>query len=422
MSYKTIPKEEGFENGLKVLREGYNYIPNRTKIYQSDIFETTLLGQKAIVLSGEEAARVFYDESKVKRSGAAPKFATSTLLGEDGVQTLDDAEHRNRKQYFLDLMSDKRIKEFGMILKKEFLKAAIKWMEQSEIVFYEESKKVLTRAVCQWSGVPLPEEEVEKRTQQLADLFENVAQVNPKFAKGVISRKTSTAWAKGLIQKVRAGQLHPDKDTALYQIAHLKDLDGTLLDINPAATDLLNVLRPTVAVSIYLTFVALSLHQFPEVKNQLRAKDKENDYYENFVQEVRRYYPFFPFNAGTSRKDFVWNEYFIEEDTLIVFDFYGTNHDERLWENPKQFNPDRFKDWETSPTDQVQYRLLAQGGGDYLTGHRCPGEWITVEAMKVTAEFLTKDIAFDVPEQDLGYSMVEMPTKPKSGVIFERVR
>ena len=41
-----MPKEEGFENGLKMLREGYNYIPNRNKVYQSDVFETTLLGKK----------------------------------------------------------------------------------------------------------------------------------------------------------------------------------------------------------------------------------------------------------------------------------------------------------------------------------------------------------------------------------------
>src|SRR5699024_4737631 len=98
------------------------------------------------------------------------------------------------------------------------------------------------------------------------------------------------------------------------------------------------------------------------------------------------------------------------------------SHDERLWKNPEVFNPDRFKEWAVSPTDQVQYRLVAQGGGDYLEGHRCPGEWNVVEAMKVTAEFLTKDITYDVPKQDLGYSVVSMPTIPKSGMIIENVR
>ena len=111
MAIKEMPKEKGLENGLKVLREGYNYLPNCRKIYQSDVFETILLGEKAICMGGEEAGRLFYDESKIKRSGAAPKFAEMTLLGSDGVQSLNGEEHRNRKQYFLNLMSDDRIEE-----------------------------------------------------------------------------------------------------------------------------------------------------------------------------------------------------------------------------------------------------------------------------------------------------------------------
>ena len=237
-----------------------------------------------------------------------------------------------------------------------------------------------------------------------------------------MSRKTGTKWVEGLIEQVRNGELHPDKETALYQITTHQNLDGSLIDFHPAATDLLSVLRPTVAISIYMNFVALTLHQFPEMKEQLRKERIDGDYYENFVQEVRRYYPFFPFNAGMARKDFLWNGYAFEKDTMIVFDYYGTSHDERLWENPETFNPDRFEDWEVSPTDQVQFKLVAQGGGDYLNGHRCPGEWNVVEAMKVTAEFLVKDIEYDIPEQDLGYSMVDMPTTPKSGIIMENIR
>lgn len=141
MVSKIIPKEEGFENGLKILREGYNYLPNRRKIYQSDVFETTLLGQKTICMGGEEAGKLFYDEERIKRSGAAPKFAEMTLLGKDGVQSLDGAEHRNRKQYFLNLMTDKQIEKWGLILKKELLKGALLWMEEPSIKFYEESKK-----------------------------------------------------------------------------------------------------------------------------------------------------------------------------------------------------------------------------------------------------------------------------------------
>ncbi|GAA0364187.1 cytochrome P450 [Alkalibacterium iburiense] len=416
---KPFPKEEGLENGLKVLREGYMYAPNRLKAYQSDAFETRLLGDKAIVMGGEEAARLFYDEEKFKRNGAAPEPAMATLLGKGGVQTLDDEDHRNRKKSFMDLMSRERIEVWAKLVEKYLHVAAKEWLTKDSIHFYDESKKVLTRAVCDWAGVPLPEKDVDKRTKQLVGMFESPMAVSHKHVEGRINRMNGESWIKDLIQQVREGELKPKEETALYQMSWHRELDGELLDLKTAAVEVLNILRPSVAIAIYFTFTALSLHQFPEVKAKLNG---DNPYYLHmFIQEIRRYYPFFPFNAAITRKDFVWQDYQFEKDTMVVLDFYGTNHDYRIWDNPDKFDPERFTNWHTSPSDEVQMKLVAQGGGDYYKGHRCPGEWNTIRAMEVLTEFLTNKITYTVPEQDLGYSMVQVPTVPKSGMILENV-
>src|SRR3712207_8802226 len=55
-----------------------------------------------------------------------------------------------------------------------------------------------------------------------------------------------------------------------------------------------------------------------------------------FVQEVRRYYPFFPFIVALAREDFDWKGYHFEKGTLTVLDLYGTNHDARLWEEDRK--------------------------------------------------------------------------------------
>lgn len=47
-SIKIMPKEEGIEQGLNLVREGYMFIPNRVLSFQSKIFETRLLGETAI--------------------------------------------------------------------------------------------------------------------------------------------------------------------------------------------------------------------------------------------------------------------------------------------------------------------------------------------------------------------------------------
>jgi len=419
-AYKSFPKEKGMENGPEVLQEGYMYGPNRYKIYQSDVFETQLLGKKAIFIRGEEAGKLFYDGDKFKRGGAMIEPVKATLLGEGGVQHLDGEEHRNRKSIFLDLMSEERVDIWGKLLKKHLLKATQEWMKEDSINFYEESQKVLTRAVCEWAGVPLPEEDVEKRSKQLAITFESPASLSPKHIKGRIGRNKAEDWTEELIKQVRDGELHPEEDTGLYQLAMRKDFNEEFLDADIAAVDLLNVLRPSVALSVYMAFTALTLYQFPESKEKIR--DKEPGYLAKFTQEIRRYYPFFPFNIATVRKDFTWKAYLFEEGTSVLFDFYGTNFDPNIWEEAELFNPNRFDDWEESPTDQAQYKLVAQGGGDYRTGHRCPGEWNTVKAIEVVADFLVNDIDYTVPEdQDAGYDMTEMPTKPNSGFIMESV-
>lgn len=75
-------------------------------------------------------------------------------------------------------------------------------------------------------------------------------------------------------------------------------------------------------------------------------------------------------------------------------------------------------------SDIFQTRLLLEktGGGDYYINHRCPGEWITIELMKVSLNFLTKSLQYEVPKQDLEISLSTMPTAPKSGFIISNVK
>ena len=100
----------------------------------------------------------------------------------------------------------------------------------------------------------------------------------------------------------------------------------------------------------------------------------------------------------------------------MLLDLYGSNHDGRLWENPNQFEPERFKNRQIKPFD-----FLAQGGGDVNSGHRCPGERITIEVLKTVLGFLVEQVDFTVPEQDLSFSLSRMPTLPKSGFVMKGV-
>lgn len=65
---------------------------------------------------------------------------------------------------------------------------------------------------------------------------------------------------------------------------------------------------------------------------------------------------------------------------------------------------------------------IPQGGGDYYTNHRYPGERITIALMKVSLNFLTQSLQYEVPKQDLEIGLSKMPTTPKSGFVISNVK
>ncbi|MFC2947469.1 cytochrome P450 [Virgibacillus sediminis] len=410
----SLSREKGIDHSFALMREGYNFIPDRRRSFQSDIFETRLLGRRAICMGGKEAAELFYDNDKFKRSGAAPGMVRKTLLGDKSVQNLDGDMHYNRKKMFMSLMTTDRLAVMDQITTEQWEAALDRWLEKKEVVLYEEAKELMLRIACKWAGVPLWSHEVSLRRDDVASMFEGAGSLGPRHWKARKGRARSEKWIGSLVEKVRSGELDPPEQTALHTISLYRDVNGELLDTHTAAEEVLNIIRPMVAIAIYINFTALAVHQYPEETKKLESGDEKQNLM--FVQEVRRYYPFFPFQAAKVKQDFTWKGFTFRKNDLVLMDFYGTNHDPKQWDNPQVFNPERFADWEENPFD-----FVPQGGGDYNMGHRCAGEWVTVQVMQISLEYLVNKMAYHVPLQDLSYSMVRFPTVSNSKFIINKI-
>ncbi|WP_181350671.1 cytochrome P450 [Thalassobacillus sp. CUG 92003] len=408
------PHDKGLDKSLSLIKEGYQFIPNRTRFYQSDIFTVRLLGEQVICTSGKEAAEVFYNNALFQRKGAAPKRVQKTLFGEDAVQAMDGSAHEHRKMLFMSLMTESRLHYLADLTKEQWQSRIQRWKNMDSVVLFDEALDVLCRAACEWAGVPLKEAEVQERAQDLWDMVDAFGAVGPRHWRGRKARARTEKWIEKVIKQVRAGKLKVPEDSAVFAMAWHKDENDEHLDTHMAAVELINVIRPTVAIAAYVTFGALALHQHPGYRDRIQsAQDKDVQW---FVQEVRRYYPFAPFLGARVRKGFIWNDVRFDEGSLVLLDVYGTNHDPRLWEEPDTFRPERFEHWEGSLFD-----LIPQGGGDHYEGHRCPGEWVTIEVMKTSLDFLINDIDYVVPKQNLSYSMAKMPTLPESGFVMKQI-
>jgi fatty-acid peroxygenase len=410
-----VPSEKGLDKTISLLKEGYLFINNRMDKFNSDIFTVRLLGQDVICIRGEEAVKIFYDSEKFQRNGAAPNRIQQTLFGKNAVQTMDDEKHLHRKLLFMSLLTPEHQQKLAN-LTTVYLEEAIKqWEQRDQIVLFDEIKNILCKVACQWAGVPLAEEEISERADDFIAMVYAFGTLGPEHWKGRIARNRAERWIKQVIEVVREGKLETEQGTALHEMAFYKKIDGARLDPEMAAIELINVLRPIVAIATFITFSALAFHEYKEEREKLRTADDRH--LDMFVHEVRRYYPFGPFLGARVRTNFMWKNQEFKEGTLVLLDIYGTNHDARLWENPNQFNPSRFENWQGG-----LYDFIPHGGGDPAKGHRCPGEGVTVELMKVVLRTLATKMDYNVPNQDLHYDLNEMPTLPKSGFIMSNIK
>ena len=411
----TIPKEKNLDNSIKLLSEAYLFIPNRIRKYNSEIFHTRLMGQKAICMSGKKAATIFYNQNWFTREDTMPRRFQETLFGKNAIQTLSGAAHMHRKLLFMTIMAPIQIDKIVALTKKQWLMCAERWEDKTQVILFDESVSLLFKVACRWAGVPLDKSEAKQRSADMSAMIDAFGAVGSRHWKGRYARNRSECWARKIIQDVRSGRLIPSPDSALYQITWHKDLSGSLLNKQIAAVELINILRPITAIATYITFGALALHTYPSFKERLQQGDEK--YLTMFTQEVRRFYPFAPFLGARVRRDFKWHNLCFKKGTLVLLDLYGTNHDPKIWDKPNSFQPEHFLNREQNPFD-----FIPQGGGDYKEGTRCPGELLTVELLNVSLDYLANHLKYQVPIQDLTYSLHRIPTLPKSKFIINNVR
>lgn len=408
-----IPWARGLDDSAALMLEGYEFGRKRFRQLRSDIFATRLMAQPAIVMMGEEAARLFCDNRRFIRHGALPHRVQATLAGRGGVHGLDDEMHAKRKQLMLAwLMAPDRIDALAAVFQRGLQETAARWADvQRRIVLLREMERVLAETVCEWAGVPLPAADAALRTRQLSALVEAAGSTGPRHWRGRVARKHAEAWLARLVDEVRRREAEGTRDI-LHAWSFHRDADGRLMSAHTAAVELLNVLRPTVAVARYIVFGALAMYTFPAGYERIAQASPAE--LAHFIDEVRRFYPFAPMAAARVRETFQWRGAVFPRHRRVLLDLYATNHDPRIWGDPDVFRPERFG--QGAPR---AYGLIPQGPGDFANNHRCPGEAITLALTGVALRFLASGITFHVPPQDLEVPLRRMPTGPASGFVIE---
>ncbi len=147
-----IPRDPAFDSTLFMLKEGYNFIWNRCRRFESDLFLTRIMGQQTVCIHGREAAELFYDESKLQRRLSLPRRVVTSLFGKNAIHTLDDQAHRHRKTAFLALMTPASLEGLMNEMAQQWRLAIRRWEQADSVVLFDEAQRVLTRSICAWAA------------------------------------------------------------------------------------------------------------------------------------------------------------------------------------------------------------------------------------------------------------------------------
>ncbi|RIQ21476.1 cytochrome P450 [Jiangella rhizosphaerae] len=367
------------------------------------------LGRRSVVVGGPVGVRRFYDP-RLRRAGAIPMPVGRVLFGQGSVHGLDDEQHHRHKARYLDLLTPAAADELRSRTRHQWEQAARTWEPGRPFVLFDEAVRVLTATMLPWAGIPAGPDEVSRRARQLAAVLDGFARPGPSYALAATARRRLDHWAAGLIRAAREGGLRVPPGSPLDVMAQAREPDGRLPSPRAAGVALLNVVRPAVAVAWFVAFAGVALVHQPYWRERIAAGDDAA--LRAFAHEVRRRYPFVPVLAARARtgQDVLGVD--VPAGGYVVLDVHGTDHDPAHWPDPDRFDPGRFLGPPPEPGT-----LVPQGGGALRTGHRCPGEDVTLVLLEEAVRRLAL-LPLELPEQDLTVDLARVPTRPRSGVLL----
>lgn len=387
---------------LLLLRHGYDAVArDRHDRRGGDDYVSRLAGRRAVVVRSRAGAELFYDDTVTRRRGAVPLPLAALLFGPGAVHGLDPPQHRGRKALFLEQLAPGRLG--GLTEAVDFaLREQVATWPGREVGVFDELVRAYGRGVLAWAGVPhLDRGAADERSRRLAMVVDGFGFAGPAYARAWRERLESDRWARRLVEDVRAGAVARPEGTVL---AALADSD---LPARTAGVELLNVLRPTVAVAWLGAFAALRFADFPDWRARLAGPDGARDRLA-FAQEVRRTTPFAPVLAAKVHTRAEVGGVAVHPGDRVVLDVLGIDHDPARWPDPELFDPHRMLDLAPGPFD-----LVPQGGGYAETGHRCPGESVALRLLDATLRVLAL-VEYDVRPAPVDRTRI--PTLPAGGL------
>src|SRR5947207_12193691 len=251
---------------LSFARNPFRFIEQRLATH-GRIFRSNVLGRKAVVVAGPEAAAQFIDPNLVMREGSMPPHVQE-LFGGRSLPLLDGETHRARKKIINQAFNRAAMAAYLPIIQQTVERYFESWPAAGEIRWLDELKRLSIEVICMTvMGMP-PGDEMNRLREDYGIVTSGFATL-PINLPGTRYRKALQARDRILEilrRLVRERRKTPSADGLSRMLTN-----GALAD-DDAALELHHIVIAGYIVFAELGSIAQQLTAHPDVRARLAAE------------------------------------------------------------------------------------------------------------------------------------------------------
>lgn len=181
-------------------------------------------------------------------------------------------------------------------------------------------------------------------------------------------------------------------------------------------------------IAVMMNFPEIQERIYEELKEQFQnewvsfKKKCHCHYLEATLTEVLRHLTIAPLFAHKTTRETTLSGYKIPKDTMVLLNIWSIQHDEREWENPEDFDPNRFLDSEGHFSGTSKMGFVPFGLGRRI----CPGESLAKTELFLLSATMLQKFKFETPPgcspPDLKDGVYGLTYTPKQFVVIAKQR
>jgi cytochrome P450 len=134
------------------------------------------------------------------------------------------------------------------------------------------------------------------------------------------------------------------------------------------------------------------------------------EYLSQIIEESMRVYPPAWITDRIAAEDDEWNGIKIAKGVVVVTYFYGAHHSPNYWQNPEQFDPERFS--KENKKQHIPFAYSPFGGGPRL----CIGNNFAIMEMQLVLATMLRAYNFELIPNQTVIPQPLITLRPKTGI------